>query len=214
MYKIGGRKNANNHYKLSCKWASWFWRKYHGLALPSGPEINVWLLLRRAGILVLLTEWEAESLSPCWWLGCGVVWCSHCLPRTEEGQHPAYFAVLALSWTVLTTSAVIQPSDQVISYLHCIAIPSTLAWDDMTHFPSPLVSFVFSLCFYDLFLTLVLFFQSRQDKNCFMMFLNITRTHKLNVQQTRFTNSHTPLFLCSSALFLRGTTLCSLRRKK
>lgn len=139
----------------SYEWASWFWRKYCGLALPSRLKIKVCLLLRRAGTLVLLTQWEEEGLSPCWWLVVGL--CdSHIGCPGQNGSwesYSAYFVVLALSWTVLTTSAVMQPSDQVIPCLHCIAILSTLAWDDTTHFPSPLASFVFPLCFYLLFLS-------------------------------------------------------------
>lgn len=147
-------------------------------------------------------EWEAEG---------GVVWCSQLLSWTEGQLAVVPCMFWCVSWAVLATSAVIQPSNQVISCLHCTAIPSALAWDGMTHFPSPLASFVFSLCFYSLFLTLVFFFQSRQNKNFFIKFLSITRS----IQQTRVTNSHTPLCLSVAlSFFLRGTALCSLQWKK
>lgn len=60
MHKIGGRKKVNSHYKLS-------YNGHHDFeeGIVAGLEINVWLLLRRAGTPVLLTEWEAEGFSPC-----------------------------------------------------------------------------------------------------------------------------------------------------
>lgn len=183
MYKIGGRKNANNHYKLSCKWASWFWRKYHGLALPSGPEINVWLLLRRAGILVLLTEWEAESLSPCWWLGCGVVWCSHCLPWTEAGQLAVAPCILCCVSPQLNCAYHICCdtafwSSHFISPLHCHTLKSCLRWHDTFSIP-----FSF-FCLFPLLLWFVFFFQSRQDKK---LFYDVSQHHK-NSQMKCSTN--------------------------
>lgn len=216
MYKIGGRKNVNTHYQLNYKRASWFWRKDCSLVLPSGLEINVCLLLRRAGTFVLLTEWEGEGFDLADDLEGGLC-CSHWLSWTD-GQLEVvpsmlWYVSLQLSCAChICCDTALWPS-HFMSPLHCHALRSCLRWHDTFSIP-----FSF-FCLFPLLLSFVFDFgfifpkQAKQE-----LFYDVSQHHK-NSQIKYSTNQsyqfpHTSVFLCSSQLFFLEVWLYVLTPKK
>lgn len=136
MYKIGGRKNANTHYKLSYKWASWFWRKYCSLVLPSGLEINVCLLLGRACSLDWVGSWESFTLlmTGGW---DGVMLTLAALDRRTADSSTLHSLVCSLQLNCayhICCNTAFWPSN-FKSPLHCHTLNSCLRWHDTFYIP-------------------------------------------------------------------------------
>lgn len=122
------------------------------------------------------------------------------LERMAAGCSTAYFSQLALSWTggyhICCDRAFWQ--SHFMSPVNFHTLNSCMKWHDTFS-----ISFSFfclsPLCFYLLFLGLVFFFKVGKT-TILVMSPSIAKICKWKIQQTSVSDSHTPMFLCSSML--------------